>query len=102
MDIPETRFTVYLVLESSSHPLGVYQTFEQAYNRILGVRNVPELFQCVVSDQCIRYVDVSKPEHYFDIYNCPFYYDSKYPMITNLKVSFDESEPSCETIIVNH
>lgn len=92
--IPATNFAVYIVMSDVHTEMGVYQTFEQALNRVSECLRTNKLVEQRTHDQYIRYSSEAHPSRYYDIYKAHFFYNKNLPLVTNCCYAFrEEFEP---------
>lgn len=88
--IPATNFAVYIVMSSVHTEMGVYQTFEQALNRVSECLRTNKLIEQRVNDQYIRYSSEAHPSRYYDIYKSHFFYKEDLPLVKHCHYAFRE------------
>lgn len=98
--IPARYFAVYIVMSPNENVMGVYQTFEQALDRIAEITKSNQLFERVVDGRHIRYAPETNLINYFDIHKTGFFYDENRPLVKNVCGEFTE-EFTVDPRIVN-
>lgn len=92
--IPATNFAVYIVMSSVHTEMGVYQTFEQALNRVSKLLRTNKLVEQRAHEQYIRYSSEARPSDYYDIYKAHFFYKKDLPLVAHCGYAFrEEFEP---------
>lgn len=92
--IPATNFAVYIVMSRVRTEMGVYQTFEQALDRVSECLRTNKLVEQYVHEQYIRYSSEAHPSEYYDIYKSHFFYHKDLPLVAYSHTSFKgEFEP---------
>jgi hypothetical protein len=80
--------------------MGVYQTFEQAVDRICELFKTCDIIEKYITGEHLRYYAENNVGNYYDLYYATFFYDNDRPLTGCLSSPFKE-KPVYTPKIVN-
>lgn len=83
--IPETQFRLFVVTNKTGAALGIYQTFEKAYQAISYFVHGRKLIEVSEDGDAVIYAACDKPNWRYRIESCLFTYDKAAPLVKTLQ-----------------